>query len=150
MGWRVVRPSTNTIATSSQKLHIRVRWNFTATFMTRDVPKIVHGIKKTLHKYLLSSPLDILWVIHAHQWLSGYLIQPLPGEHPGVLGYPATTLGYCPYFYTEIVSPQSPSLKFFVGSSLSLFVSKRLSQYSGVFRSWHSLKWRFYHVSWNK
>ena len=30
-------------------------------------------------------PLHILWVIHAYQWLPGYLIQPLPGERPGVL-----------------------------------------------------------------
>ena len=47
--------------------------------------EVIHGMGKKPHRYLLSSPLHMLWVIHAYQWFPGYLIQPLSGERPGVL-----------------------------------------------------------------
>ena len=34
------------LSTSSRKLHVRFRWNFTITFITVYVPKFVHDIKK--------------------------------------------------------------------------------------------------------
>ena len=42
------------------------------------------ALKQKIHRYLLSSPLHILWVILAYQWFPSYLIDPLPVERPGV------------------------------------------------------------------
>ena len=70
---------------SSQKLHTQFRWNLTTTFIICDVQKFVHGIKKTVHRHLLSSPLLMLWDIHAYQWFPGCFIQPLLRECPVVL-----------------------------------------------------------------
>ena len=56
-----------------------------------------------MQRYLLSSPLHILWVIYAYQWFLGYLIQPLPGERPVVL--PLCLLSGT---VTDIVSQESP------------------------------------------
>ena len=48
MGWRVVRQSGHpqTLAASSRKQHSQFQWKFTTTFITRDVAKFVHDIKK--------------------------------------------------------------------------------------------------------
>ena len=70
---------------SSPILHTHFWWNLTTTFIAHDVPKFFSWHEKKIHRYLLPSPLHILWVIHAYQWLPSYLIQPLPGEHPGLL-----------------------------------------------------------------
>ena len=63
--------------------------NFDETWSQPSSPMMYQSLfmawKKKMHRYLLSSPLHILWVIHAYQWFPGYLIQLLPVERPGIL-----------------------------------------------------------------
>ena len=78
------------------KPHTQFRWKLTTTFISPVMfQSLFTALKENIHRCIHSSPLHSLWFLHAYQWLSGNLIQPRPGERPGIFprsifSYPAT------------------------------------------------------------